>query len=247
MPASLRLVRHATLELVLGGRRLLIDPMLVPAGANPPVEDTPNPVRNPLVELPDPAAELVARADGVLVTHLHGDHWDGLAAELVSDGLDVLCQPEDVDTLRAAGVRPVPVADELDWQGLRVRRTGGQHGRGELAQAMAPVSGFVLSAPGEPTVYVAGDTVWCDEVGEALALAPDVVVVNAGGARFTEGDPITMDPDDVLAVRNAAPDARLVAVHMEAINHCLVTREALRGALTGHELEIPADGETVEL
>ena len=58
----------------------------------------------------------------------------------------------------------------------------------------------------------------------AAALAahePDVVVVNAGGARFTSGDPITMTADDVVAVAAAAPDARVVAVHMEAINHCL--------------------------
>ena len=80
-------------------------------------------------------------------------------------------------------------------------RTGGRHGTGAIAEMLAPVSGFVLRAEGEPTVYVAGDTIWCDEVRDAIdAHAPDVVVVNASGARFNEGDPIVMTVDDVAAV-----------------------------------------------
>ena len=114
------------------------------------------------------------------------------------------------------------------------------------------MSGFVLSAPGEPTLYVAGDTVWCDEVAAALdAHAPDVVVVNAGGARFTRGDPITMTADDVVAVAAAAPGARVVAVHLEAINHCLETRADLHQRLRAEGLEgrvtVPEDGALVPL
>ena len=102
-----------------------------------------------------------------------------------------------------------PVEEALELGGVRVARTGGRHGTGEIADAMAPVSGFVLAAPGEPTLYIAGDTVWCDEVAAALdAHRPDVVVVNAGGARFTEGDPITMTAEDVVAVARHAPRAR---------------------------------------
>jgi L-ascorbate metabolism protein UlaG (beta-lactamase superfamily) len=107
------------------------------------------------------------------------------------------------------------------------------------------VSGFVVHAPGEPTLYVAGDTVWCDEVSAAIVRhRPDVVVVNAGGARFLQGDPITMAPEDVIATAGAAAPGRVVAVHMEAINHCVVTRDDLRSA-AGDRVAIPADGEVV--
>jgi L-ascorbate metabolism protein UlaG (beta-lactamase superfamily) len=107
------------------------------------------------------------------------------------------------------------------------------------------VSGFVLRAGDEPSIYVAGDTVWCDEVAEAIAAhRPDVIVVNAGGARFLEGDPITMTPEDVLATADAAAPGRVVAVHMEAINHCLVTRANLRSA-AGDRVVIPEDGAEV--
>jgi L-ascorbate metabolism protein UlaG (beta-lactamase superfamily) len=53
------LVRNATLILELSGRRILVDPMLDPAGARPPIEGTANPVRNPTVELPFQAEEVV--------------------------------------------------------------------------------------------------------------------------------------------------------------------------------------------
>jgi L-ascorbate metabolism protein UlaG (beta-lactamase superfamily) len=117
---------------------------------------------------------------------------------------------------------------------------------------MAPVSGFVVRAEGSPTLYMAGDTVWCPEVEEALdAHDPDVVVVNAGAAQLLEGDPITMTAEDVARVCRALPDTLVVAVHMGAINHCLLTRDDLREELQreglAEQVEIPGDGETLEV
>ena len=58
-----------------------------------------------------------------------------------------------------------------------------------------------------------------------------MVVVNASGARFNEGDPIMMTADDVAALAAHAPGAQVVAVHLEAINHCPETRADLRQRL----------------
>lgn len=113
---------------------------------------------------------------------------------------------------------------------------------------MGAVAGFVLRAPGEPTLYLAGDTIWCDEVAAALeAHRPDVVLLNAGAAQLLVGDPITMTAGDVAAVCRAAPGAQVVAVHMDAVNHCRLTRAGLRAALEAAGLSarvaIPADGQ----
>jgi L-ascorbate metabolism protein UlaG (beta-lactamase superfamily) len=247
----LRLIRHATLIVELAGQCVLVDPMLDPAGARPAVENTANDRRNPLVDLPEPVELLVRNLGAVLVTHLHADHLDETAVDLLPKDVPVLCQPPDESVLRDRGftdVRPIGSTGELGT--ISLARTGGRHGSGRIAELLAPVSGFVLSAPGEPSIYVAGDTVWCEEVEAALdEHRPDVVVLNAGGARFTEGDPITMTAEDIAAVAAHAPGAQVVAVHLEAINHCLQTRADLHQRLHVDGLErrvtVPEDGALV--
>jgi L-ascorbate metabolism protein UlaG (beta-lactamase superfamily) len=249
----LRLIRHATLQVNVADRRLVVDPMLDPAGARPPVEGTPNPVRNPLVELPEPAEVVVAGLDAVLVTHMHQDHFDATAAELLPKELPVLCQPEDAERLRGHGfadVRPVQETAELD--AITLTRTPARHGFGETAERLAPVSGFVLRDEAGRTLYIAGDTVLYEAVESVLdERHPDVVVVNASGARLTGTDPIVMDADDVIAVARRAPDARIVAVHMDAINHCIQTRADLHQRLHEQHLTeqvtVPEDGAAVPI
>lgn len=249
----LRLVRHATLLLELAGRRLLVDPQLDAPEARPPVADTGNERRNPLVALPEPANRYVEGVDAALITHTHSDHLDSTAVELLPWGLPLVVQPEDEAAIRDLGFTDVQaVQGEHALFGIAVARTGGRHGSGEVGEAMAPVSGFVLRAPGEPVLYLAGDTIWCDEVAAALEEhRPDVVVVNAGAAQFTEGGPITMTAADVIETARHAARAQIVAVHMEAINHCLEDRGALAEALGAAGLAdrvlVPADGEWIEL
>jgi len=236
---QITLVRNATLLLELSGRRLLVDPMLDPAGARPPIEQTANPVRNPTVELPFPAEDVVSGLDAVLVTHCHKDHFDETAERVVPRDVPVFCQPEDEERLRAVGLDARPVEDRLDWDGLVLHRTAARHGHGAMAEALAPVSGFVLD-----DLYLAGDTVWYEAVEETISrFSPRVAVVHAGGASFLEGGLIVMGIDDVREVVARVPV--VVCVHLEAINHCALSRTELAAAVPG--AVIPRDGETVEV
>lgn len=241
----LRLIRNATLVVDLDGTRILIDPMFDPAESRPPVVDTVPERRNPLVELPEPPEALLDGVDAVLFTHLHEDHFDRTAAEAIADRLPVHCQPEDADRLRDAGVTQLhPLAESATVGTVEVTRVGAQHGFGDLAEALGPVSGYVLQAAGD-VLYVVSDSVFYEGVQDALTrFSPTVVVVNAGGAAFVDSERIIMDCDDVRAVRACAPETTCVAVHLEAINHCPLTREQLR-SLDG--VLAPEDGETLEL
>ena len=225
MPTQLTLIRHATLLLETSLARILVDPMLRAAGTSPPIENTPNQRPNPLVELPFPVDEVVRGVDLCIVTHLHRDHFD----DLLPRDVPILTQPGSADDLRSRGYTAVTTSHPS------IAMTRGLHGTAELG----PVSGWVVDG-----IYVAGDTVWCEDVERALhEHEPHTVVVNAGGARFLTGGPIVMDARDVARVRQAT-DARVVVVHIEAINHCVERREVYRridGVL------VPDDGETISL
>lgn len=236
---QLTLVRNATLLLRIAGLTILVDPMLDDVGARPPIANTANQVPNPTVALPVAPEDVVRGLDAVILTHRHRDHLDERAEELVPRDVPVFCQPEDEEALRALGLDARAVEDALDWNGLRLVRTPARHGTGAVAEALAPVSGFLVE-----DLYVAGDTVWYEGVEDTIERhRPRVAVVNAGGAEFLEGGPIIMGIGDVREVSERVPT--VVAVHLEAINHCFLTRAELRAALPA--VLVPEDGETLEL
>jgi L-ascorbate metabolism protein UlaG (beta-lactamase superfamily) len=251
---NLHFLRHATFVLHINNLKLLIDPMLSKAETMDPVGNAANTHRIPMIELPLDDAALVTllnQLDGLIVTHTHRDHWDARAVELLRKDLPLFCQPSDTEAFKSAGFTNVqPIDTELNWRGLHITRTGGQHGTGEIGKKMGQVSGSVIQADSEPTVYIAGDTIWCEEVETALNRhKPDVTIVNTGAAQFLVGDPITMTADDVIKVCRALPNSQVVAVHMNAINHCLLTRDQLRetlkqAGLTG-QVALPMEGETI--
>lgn len=221
----------------IAGKRILVDPMLDDAGARPPIERTRNQVANPTVPLPFPAKDVVRDLDAVIVTHRHRDHLDTKGEELLPRDVPVFCQPEDEEALRELGLDARTVEDATDWDGLRITRTPARHGSGRIAELLAPVSGFVLD-----DLYLAGDTVWYEDVEETIARhQPRVAIVNAGGAEFVEGGLIVMGIDDVREVTARVPV--VVAVHMEALNHCFLSRAALRAALPS--VLVPENGQAV--
>ncbi len=249
---NIQLLRHATIAVKINGKMVLVDPMLSPAGAMPPIVNSTNERRNPLVAIVY-QQDFLQQVDAVLLTHMHRDHFDDAAArELPKDKL-LFCQPEDEGKLKELGFLQItPIHDQYYWEGITIIRTAGQHGTGEIGIKMAPVSGYIMQSEGEPVLYLAGDTIYCPEVERALQnYHPHITVVNAGAAQFSEGDPITMTAQDVADVCKFAPQTTVVAVHMEAINHCLLSREELQHVLAeegfSERVLIPADGEVLRL
>lgn len=249
---KIQLIRHATLLVDTGAGRLLVDPMFSEKGAMPPIDNSANPSRNPLVELPVSISELL-KVQAILLTHTHPDHFDTAAIRQIPKDRLLFCQPADEQKLTELGFTEVKVVHQrLKWNNSEIFRTSGQHGNGEIGKQMGPVSGYVLETVGQPKVYIAGDTIWCDEVEKALQnYRPEVVVVFAGSAQFLQGDPITMQTADVLKVLKAAPEAKVLVVHMESFNHCLLTREMLRQELVAQgvleRVLILENGETIEI
>lgn len=255
--SSITQVRNATLVINYAGKKILVDPMLAKKGAYPGFPGSFNShLRNPLVDLPIELNKLVD-ADAVLVTHLHLDHWDDEAQKVIQKNKKIFVQnAEDEKILKDQGFENVTaLSDKIVWEGITLTRTEGVHGTEETVKKvpiLGKVSGFVFSHPNEKSIYLAGDTVWNKDVKNALdQFKPEIIILNSGAATITGLPPIIMDEKDVLAVIRYAPKAKIVATHMEAVNHCVLTRQKLKEVLEVEKLsshvEIPKDGETINL
>lgn len=244
---KIQLIRHATLLLSLNNKRILVDPMLSSAGEMDAIPNVNN-NKNPLVELPV-KLDIVNEVDAVLLTHTHRDHFDETAVQLIPKDMKVFCQPVDKEKIKGKGFRNViSIEDSYVWEGITFNRTKGHHGTGKIEKEMGLVSGFVITEQNKPSLYITGDTIWCTEVEEALeTYKPEITVIFAGAAKFSEGDAITMTAEDIYHVCRKAPNTKVIAVHMEAWNHCRLTRVELKNFLEKQSLSdqvyIPYDGE----
>lgn len=251
-------VRNATARIEYGGKRFLIDPVLAEKGAYAAFAGTVNgQLRNPLVDLPVPVERLLD-VDAVIVTHIHLDHWDDAAARLIPKAMPLFAQSEkDAARFREAGFRLVTVlGDETDFAGITLSKTPGQHGSDEamakLGDRLGEVCGVAFRHPEEKTLYLAGDTVWNRQVADNLRRhAPEVIVLNCGDAQIIGVGSIIMGKRDLYEVCQAAPDATIIASHLEAMNHAVLSRKELRDFLKENGMMqrtlVPEDGESCVL
>ena len=258
---GLQEIRTATVKISYGGTTFLIDPMLAKKGAYPGFENTyRSNLRNPLVDLTESPEKVISGVDAVIVTHTHLDHWDDAAQKALPKDIPLFTQHEDdAKLIRSQGFRNVRVlTDEAEFGGVKITKTGGQHGTDEmyavpaLAKPLGEAMGVVFQATGYKTLYLAGDTVWRKEVDQTIEkYHPEVIVLNAGKAMMTGyTGSIIMGEEDVLRASKAAKDAKIVAVHMDAINHMSLSREELRTYVKKQGIEsrvdIPEDGASLE-
>ena len=255
-------IRSATSIITYADKRFLIDPMLAPQGTYPAIPYTVSTGKgNPDCELPCQIEDLL-NVDAVIVTHLHFDHFDDYAAKALPKAMQMFVQSEkengDMKTLGFTNV--TTLTDEgINFGDVALYRTEALHGDGVTAAYYyqkfglpSEACGVVFRADGEKTFYAAGDTLWYDGIRRAIEKhQPDVIALNAANAQMYDGTPILMGVDGVREVALAAPDAILIATHMDAVNHARVTREDLRkfSMANGleHRLQIPEDGEIVSL
>lgn len=252
-------IRNATQIIAYAGKKFLIDPMLAEKGAWAGFAGTArSELRNPLVALPFSVREIVD-VDAVIVTHTHEDHWDEAAIAAIPKALPVYVQHEaDGQLLRGQGFSDIRLLSEhSEFAGVSlVKTTSGQHGSDRtyavpvMAKRLGAVCGVVLRHPREKTLWLVGDTIWRDEVAaDMVRLNPDVVVLNAGYAHVIGFGPIIMGKEDVLKAHFALPEAKIVAIHMEAVNHCLLSRDELRQYVADNQIadvvSIPQDGESM--
>ncbi|WP_404986275.1 MBL fold metallo-hydrolase [Chryseobacterium sp. M5] len=250
---TVQLVRNATLVIDYDGKKILVDPMLSPKGA---IDSWAGIQKNPTVELTMPVEDIVKDVDLVIVTHTHEDHFDKPASNTLNKSVQLIMQPADKDFFKKEGfTNATAVEDQKVWNGITIHRVEGKHGSGKVLKMMGKTSGFVLQAKNQPTVYIVGDTIWNEDIKKDIKkFKPDYIIVNSGGALIKGfGDtPIIMNEMQTMDLIGASGKAKVIAVHMNALDHCFTTRDILKKKaaelkIGKDKLIIPEDGEKLTL
>lgn len=253
-------IRNATQIITYAGKRFLIDPMLAKKGAYPGFSGSARAeIRNPMVELPT-TIDALLDVDAIIVTHTHPDHWDEAAAAHIPKSMLIYVQnSSDEAILRAQGFTQLrQLSAESRFGDIQLIKTSGQHGSDdayaipELAERLGEACGVVFQHPAEKTLYLVGDSIWIDDVADNMRhYQPGVVIMNTGWAHLLGFGPIIFGKEDVLKAHQTLPRAHIVATHMEAVNHCLVTRRELLQYAQDNEIQsfvsAPDDGDSVTL
>ena len=240
-----------TVLLDLAGLRLLTDPTFSPPGrylstSGATLTKTAGPATTP--------ADL-GPVDAVLLSHdQHPDNLDDAGRAHLPH------VPLTLTTDAAAARLGAPARGLAPWQhtdlpGVRVTAVPAQHGPAGAEAVMGHVTGFVLTGPGVPTVYVSGDNASLEVVAEiARRLGPvDVAVLFAGAARSGAFDNglLTLDSARAAEAADLLGARWVVGAHLEQWAHLKEGPEELRAAFEkaglGDRLVVPRAGESHEI
>lgn len=254
-------IRNATIKIEYNNTKFLIDPWLGPkeymegfeAGIN-------SHIRQPRVELPFDLKD-ITNVDAVIVTHIHPDHWDEYAEKALTKGIKIFVQSQaDQEFIKSKGFTNSEILepDGIEYNGIKLYKTYTQHGKREIIEPICKkvnmpydAMGVIFKSNQEKTLYLAGDTIWCEEVEQAIEnFKPEIIIINACGASVLNGERLIMNEDDIIHLINKTPNSKIIASHMDTVSHLTVTRKDLHNLVEEKNLKnllIPEDGETIIL
>ncbi len=219
---SVFFVGTATVIISYGGFKILTDPNFLHAGDHVHLGYglTSERLTNPAIEIQD-----LPDLDFLLLSHLHGDHFDRVAEARLNRTMPIVTTGHAAQYLEGKGFRP-PVALDT-WEDVTLRKgerawarvtaMPGTHAPGPLRRVLPPVMGSMLEfgEAGEESarlrIYISGDTLIHKELKEIPERYPevDLALLHLGGTRVL-GILVTMDAKQgVEAMRIIDPKAAI--------------------------------------
>jgi L-ascorbate metabolism protein UlaG (beta-lactamase superfamily) len=185
----------------------------------------------------DPALEIdqLPLLDAIVLSHMHGDHWDRVAQKGLDHGLPVVTTPHAAKRLRKRGFGQA--LGLSTWQGhtiskgdVRLTMTAlpGRHAPVPVNRLLPPVMGTMLefaSADGSARrrIYISGDTLLVEELKEIPIRfqTVDAGVLHLGGTRLPAGArlpfglTVTMDGRQGAEVVDMLSLPKVIPVHFD--------------------------------
>jgi L-ascorbate metabolism protein UlaG (beta-lactamase superfamily) len=201
--------------------------------------------------------------DAVVLSHLHGDHWDRIAQRALDRSLPILTTPHA--SRRLQGVSGFRRAVGLDtWEShtvvkeqstLTVTALPGIHAPRPISRLLPPVMGSLVelgdtSGDVAHRVYLTGDTLMFDGISEIARRCPDLdlAVVHLGGTTLPGGLVVTMDGRQGADLLETVRPRRAVPVHVDDYTVMKSPLSAFTGEMTrrglGEMVHVVGRGET---
>ena len=121
-----------------------------------------------------------------------------------------------------------------------------------LCERCGTSMGWVFRAPGQKTVYFAGDTIWHEYVEIALKKhKPDIIVLNAAETAYEgiKGSSI-MEANDIKKCYALCKNSKILVVHLNSYPHNKYTIETMKKFVEENNMKdrviVPEDGEIIK-
>lgn len=242
----------------VGGRRIVIDPTFDPPGPHAYLTKTVG---------PSVTSTALGDVDVVLISHdEHPDNLDTEGRRVALAAPLVLTHPRAVARLgpNCRGLEPWQSIELPGGEGARsltVQAVPAVHGpadgqRNETGHVNCEVTGFVLSGPDVPTVYLSGDNA---SIGAVKAIVEhvgtvDVAVIFAGAARVAtkeHGRPLTFTGQRAAAAAELLGATAVVPAHVDGWAHFSEGRDdfvaAFEEAGLGHVIAVAPNGHWIDV
>jgi L-ascorbate metabolism protein UlaG (beta-lactamase superfamily) len=220
---SIFFVGNATVLIRYAGITILTDPNFLHAGDHVHLGYGLTSTRtiDPAVEIED-----LPPLDFVLLSHLHGDHFDRVAERKLNKAIPIISTRHATSYLEKVGFTRTHALNT--WETIAVRKgratmnltaMPGTHGPGPLGAVLPPVMGSMLefgSARGEPglQMYISGDTLIHERMREIPRRFPDVdlALLHLGGTRVL-GIMVTMDAEQGVEAMRITDPRTAIPIH----------------------------------
>lgn len=221
---SLMFVGNATVIIQYAGFTILTDPNFLHQGDHVHLGYG---LKSKRLTAPALTIEQLPKIDLIVLSHMHGDHFDQLVQKELDKNIPIASTEEAIRQLKDMGFKSLhPISK---WKALTVRKgdaelritsTPARHGPPGLSVALPDTMGSILEfspSGGSPRyrMYITGDTLVHDEIKEIKEKYPqvDLALLHLGGTRILETVLVTMDAEQgVEMMKIIAPD-RAIPIH----------------------------------
>jgi L-ascorbate metabolism protein UlaG (beta-lactamase superfamily) len=241
---SIRFIGNATTLLRFGGLTVMTDPNFTPAGQKVPIGYGLHARRRigPAITFDD-----LPPIDLVVLSHLHGDHFDPGVASRLDRITPIVTTPQAARGLERLGfavTTPLDPWEHTDRRGiegrLRVTATPGRHGPGPMDALLPDVMGSVIEfwaqdqRASNPTarIYISGDTLMYAGLREIGVRFPqlDVALLHLGGTKVM-GLTVTMDEEQGVELLRAIAPRLTIPIHVDDYDRFTTTVPAFLKAV----------------